>query len=79
MIDSLIRLSYRLAFPVFVVALAFSLVYGLYFLWNPSLMTETSGRILSTALILVLAALFYTGLCDAWFRITGSGHKADYK
>ena len=79
MINSLIRLSYRLVFPVFVAALGFSLVYGLYFLWNPSLMTETSGRNLSTALILVVAALFYTGLCDAWFRITGSGHKDDQK
>ena len=77
MIDSLFRGSYRIVFPVFVVSLLFAVIYGLYLLWNPEQMTETSGRIISTAVILVFASLFYTGLCDAWFRITNSTNTAD--
>ena len=75
--NSLIRMSYRLVFPVFVLSLLFSLAYGLYFLWNPTSMTEHSVRMLSTSLILVVASLFYAGLCDAWFRITASESKND--
>ena len=72
MIDSLLRGSFRIVFPIFVLSLLFAVVYGLYLLWNPHQMTETSVRTISTAVTLVFASLFYTGLCDAWFRITKS-------
>lgn len=77
MMNSLIRMSYRIVFPVFVLSLLFSVVYGLYLLWNPDLMTEHSVRMLSTSLVLVTASLFYTGLCDAWFRIIASAKEND--
>ena len=65
-----LKWSFRIVFAIFVVALTFSLVYGLYFVWHPEQLTETSGRTIATSFIIVFAALFYTALCDAWFRIS---------
>ena len=73
MIEATLKISFRIVFGIFVVALIFSLVYGIYLVWNPEEFTENSGRIIATGVIVVFASLFYTALCDAWFRISSNG------
>lgn len=70
MFELALKWSFKIVFAVFVVALSFSLIYALYFVWNPEQLTETSGRTIATSVIIVFAALFYAALCDAWFRIS---------
>ena len=67
--EFILKWSFKIMFSVFVVALVFSLVYGLYFVWHPNDFDERSGQIIATSVIIVFASLFYTAICDAWFRI----------
>ncbi len=70
-VESVLRKSFGIVFTIFVLALAFSVLYGLYLVWNPkAFFTEFSARVLGTALIIVFASIFYAALCDAWLRIT---------
>ena len=56
-------------FAIFVITLIFSLGYGLYLVWNPSEFNDTSAKIVASSVIIVFASLFYTAVCDAWFRM----------
>lgn len=74
MFESVLKISFRVVFGIFVVALIFSLGYGVYLVWNPEQFTENAARTIATSVIVVFASLFYTALCDAWFRIS-SGNR----
>lgn len=61
--------SARIALGIYAITLVFSVVHGLAMIWNESLITPMNFRILATSLVLMVAMLFYTGVCDAWVRI----------
>ena len=71
MINTTLKWSFRIAFVVFVASLVYSVALGLYMVWNPLEITDDMGRTIATSVIVVFASLFYTAVCDVWFRING--------
>lgn len=57
--------SFNIAFWLFVLSLAATVVGALWVDWFQS---ETVGKMVATTSILSLAFAFYTAMCDAWLR-----------
>ena len=65
----MLKLSARIVLGAFLIALIFSVVLGMMMIWNEAMITTTNGRLLSSALVVMIACLFYTAVCDSWARI----------
>ena len=60
---------------LFFASLVSAVALGLYMVWNPSEITDDRGRTIATSVIILFASLFYTAVCDAWFRINDDSTK----
>lgn len=63
------KLSVRIVFVIFVLSLLFSVVAGLFVVWNPDSISPALGQTIATSVIIMLAAVLYLGVCDAVIRI----------
>ncbi len=71
------KLSLILAFIVFVISLAVSVVIVLQIIWQiPNEPSPQRMRFLGTSIVIMLAALFYIPVGEAMNRIVSQGRKS---